>query len=286
MKIQRQFPWKELIKWGSAVLACLGVAYLLYLNNQYEKKPVDNTPGQIQEKPATESAPAPAPKEVQVALPGASPIPARQEDYQADGSIWQIVNQTRGFKQPTYVPSDLQTADVPTLPGRGPEERSLRAAIMPDLKALMAAAESAGSPVRLGSGYRSYQTQVGLFNRYARQVGEAQAARFSARPGYSEHQSGLALDFGSPDGKCWVDDCFKNTKAGKWLAAHAHEYGFILRYPEGKQSIVGYQYEAWHFRYVGRELAGALHQSGLTLEEALPYLEKAQNELKQKETSS
>jgi putative serine-type D-Ala-D-Ala carboxypeptidase len=70
------------------------------------------------------------------------------------------------------------------------------------------------------------------------------------------------------------------------LAAHAHEYGFILRYPEGKQSIVGYQYEAWHFRYVGRELAGALHQSGLTLEEALPYLEKAQNELKQKETSS
>ena len=80
MKIQRQFPWKELIKWGSAVLACLGVAYLLYLNNQYEKKPVDNTPGQIQEKPAVESAPAPAPKEVQVALPGASPIPARQED--------------------------------------------------------------------------------------------------------------------------------------------------------------------------------------------------------------
>ena len=173
MKIQRQFPWKELIKWGSAILACLGVAYLLYLNNQYE-------------------------------------------------SIWQIVNQTRGFKQPTYVPADLQTADVPTLPGRGPEERSLRAAIMPDLKALMAAAESAGSPVRLGSGYRSYQTQVGLFNRYARQVGEAQAARFSARPGYSEHQSGLALDFGSPDSKCWVDDCFKNTKAGKWLAAHAH----------------------------------------------------------------
>ena len=65
MKIQRQFPWKELIKWGSAVLACLGVAYLLYLNNQYEKKPVDNTPGQIQEKPSVESSPAPAPKEVQ-----------------------------------------------------------------------------------------------------------------------------------------------------------------------------------------------------------------------------
>ena len=104
MKIQRQFPWKELIKWGSAVLACLGVAYLLYLNSQYEKKPVDNTPGQIQEKPtAAKPAPAPTPKEVQVTLPGATPIPARQEDYQADGSIWQIVNQTRGFKQPTYV---------------------------------------------------------------------------------------------------------------------------------------------------------------------------------------
>ena len=66
------------------------------------------------------------------------------------------------------------------------------------------------------------------------------------------------------------------------LAAHAHEYGFILRYPKGKEKITGYQYEPWHFRYVGRELAGALHQSGLTMEEAWSYIEKAMTELKQR----
>ena len=86
------------------------------------------------------------------------------------------------------------------------------------------------------------------------------------------------------DQTCWVDDCFERTAAGKWLAAHAHEYGFILRYPKGKESITGYQYEPWHFRYVGRELAGALHQSGLTMEEAWSYIEEAMTKLKQRGT--
>ena len=109
-----------------------------------------------------------------------------------------------------------------------------------------------------------------------------------AEPGKGEHQLGLAVDFSSYTEPCMekFTACRLDNTSAEWLAAHAHEYGFILRYPEGKQPIVGYQYEAWHFRYVGRELAGALHQSGLTLEEALPYLEKAQNELKQKEISS
>ena len=72
-----------------------------------------------------------------------------------------------------------------------------------------------------------------------------------------------------------VEECFERTAAGHWLAQHAHEYGFILRYPKGKESVTGFQYEPWHFRYVGKELAGALQQSGLTLEEAQPYIEQA-----------
>ena len=170
------------------------------------------------------------------------------------------------------------------LPGRGQDERSLRAVLMPDLEKLVAAARAAGVTLRVGSGYRSYATQASLFASYVRQHGEAAASRFSSRPGHSEHQSGLAVDFAGADQTCWVDDCFERTAAGKWLAAHAHEYGFILRYPKGKEKITGYQYEPWHFRYVGRELAGALHQSGLTMEEAWSYIEKAMTELKQRGT--
>ena len=101
------------------------------------------------------------------------------------------------------------------------------------------------------------------------------ASQFSSRPGHSEHQSGLAADFIGAGGKCWVEECFERTAAGHWLAQHAHEYGFILHYPKGKESVTGFQYEPWHFRYVGKELAGALQQSGLTLEEAQPYIEQA-----------
>lgn len=155
---------------------------------------------------------------------------------------------------------------------------------MPDLEKLVAAARAAGVTLRVGSGYRSYATQASLFASYARRHGEAAASRFSSRPGHSEHQSGLAVDFAGADQTCWVDNCFEGTAAGKWLAAHAHEYGFILRYPKGKESITGYQYEPWHFRYVGRELAGALHQSGLTMEEAWSYIEKAMTKLKQRGT--
>ena len=155
---------------------------------------------------------------------------------------------------------------------------------MPDLEKLVAAARNAGVTIYVGSGYRSYATQASLFASNVRQHGETKASRFSSRPGHSEHQSGLAVDFGGTDRACWVEECFEQTTAGKWLAAHAHEYGFILRYPKGKESITGYQYEPWHFRYVGRELAGALHQSGLTMEEAWSYIEKAMTKLKQRGT--
>ena len=115
------------------------------------------------------------------------------------------------------------------------------------------------------SGFRSYQTQANLYNRYVARDGQAQADRYSARPGHSEHQSGLAADINS------VDTSFENTPEGKWLNENCSKYGFIIRYPKGKESITGYIYEAWHIRYVGVDVASKLYNNGnwVTLEEYL-----------------
>lgn len=112
------------------------------------------------------------------------------------------------------------------------------------------------------SGFRSYETQKGLYERYSASDGQDAADRYSARPGHSEHQSGLGIDVNS------VSSSFADTAEGKWLAAHCPEYGFILRYPEGKEDKTGYMYEPWHIRYLGdRSLAREITDSGLTLEE-------------------
>lgn len=290
MKIAKRSGKRTLPISLSTVLVIAGSAVVTYFTLRHFNPPHATT-----QQPISKEQPAPTPKEKTsdshktptpptIALPNATPIPARTVNGADDADIWKIVNKSRAFANPRYQPSDLRVVSVPTLPGRGQDERSLRAVLMPDLEKLVAAARAAGVTLRVGSGYRSYATQASLFASYVRRHGEAAASRFSSRPGHSEHQSGLAVDFAGADQTCWVDDCFERTAAGKWLAAHAHEYGFILRYPKGKESITGYQYEPWHFRYVGRELAGALHQSGLTMEEAWSYIEKAMTKLKQRGT--
>ena len=131
------------------------------------------------------------------------------------------------------------------------------------LDALMAGAARDGLSIYPISTYRSYEYQAGLYERYAARDGYAEADRYSARPGHSEHQTGLAIDVNS------LDYDFAYTPEGIWLAAHCAEYGFILRYPEGKESVTGYRYEPWHIRYLGREIAEEVTASGLTLEEYL-----------------
>ncbi len=111
------------------------------------------------------------------------------------------------------------------------------------------------------SGFRSYTTQKNLYDRYVAADGKAEADTYSARPGHSEHQTGLALDVNS------LDDSFANTAEGRWLANNAHKYGFIIRYPKGKTDKTGYIYEPWHIRYVGVEKATKIYNSGLSLEE-------------------
>lgn len=126
------------------------------------------------------------------------------------------------------------------------------------------AAKADGVNIYIISGYRSYSYQKNLYEGYVRTYGKTLTDTFSARPGNSEHQSGLAADLNK------IDDNFGNTKEGKWLDENASKYGFILRYPKGKQTITGYKYEPWHFRYIGDE-ASNLYQNGewTTLEEYL-----------------
>lgn len=117
--------------------------------------------------------------------------------------------------------------------------------------------------IYISSGFRSYSQQKTLYNNYVARDGKAEADRYSARAGHSEHQSGLAFDVNT------ISSAFNNTKEAKWLRSNCYKYGFILRYPEGKESITGYMYESWHFRYVGEALATKLYNKGnwLTLEE-------------------
>ena len=122
-------------------------------------------------------------------------------------------------------------------------------------------ASKQGLYIYFASGFRSYEYQSQIYNNYVARDGQAVADTYSARPGHSEHQSGLAIDVNS------IDDSFALTPEAKWLADHCHEYGFILRYPQGKEDITGYQYESWHVRYVGTDLSYAIRNSGLTMEE-------------------
>lgn len=131
------------------------------------------------------------------------------------------------------------------------------------LQQLFADAKTEGLNLFVRSGFRSYSTQKNLYNNYVKRDGQAAADRYSARPGHSEHQTGLAFDINK------ANSSFAGSPEANWLAANCYKYGFIIRYPEGKESITGYIYEPWHIRYLGVETATAVYNSGLCLEEYL-----------------
>lgn len=135
---------------------------------------------------------------------------------------------------------------------------------------MAAEAKLSGINLTAFSTYRSYEYQVSLYDRYVKKDGVEAADRYSARPGYSEHQTGLAFDIGEVNyEKYWASSKFGETEAGKWVAANAYRYGFILRYPKGKEDITGYMHESWHFRYVGKDVAEEIFKRNITLEEYL-----------------
>lgn len=178
-----------------------------------------------------------------------------KKKYSTDdpGSIWVVVNKKRALNPTSYAPTDLVTV--------GNSQR-IRKVAADALAALQAAAKTTGLTISALSGYRSYSTQVTVYNNEVKNYGQAVADSESAKPGHSEHQTGLAVDVGG--GGCGIEDCFGNTAEGKWLALHAYEYGFIVRYTAAKQSVTGYRAEPWHIRYIGTELSNELHRQNIT----------------------
>lgn len=174
-----------------------------------------------------------------------------------------------------YEPEDLIRPNVPFSFGDLDIEKSyLRKEAAAHLELMFEAADKEGIEIFAVSGYRSYKRQTNVFDAKANQVGQAAAATVVAVPGFSEHQTGLAMDISSKNVNLELIKKFGETEEGKWLAKNAHKFGFILRYPEGKEEITGYQYEPWHFRYVGVYAATVIYENDLTLEEYFNIVEK------------
>jgi zinc D-Ala-D-Ala carboxypeptidase len=164
-----------------------------------------------------------------------------------------------------YVPPNLVSTAQAGLTGGG----KIRAVTIDDLRAMTEAAAAAGNAIGVQSAYRSYASQQDVFNSWVKRDGYEAALLYSARPGHSEHQLGLAIDFRSEPGGSPFTGSWGSTPSGKWMRVHAWEYGWVMSYPKGSTGVSCYDYEPWHFRYVGRDLAALIHASGLTPREYL-----------------
>lgn len=170
--------------------------------------------------------------------------------------------------EPTYINGILLANKIYPLPstfapGENKEARQ-------ELDKMLATAKKQGFDFVAFSGYRSFDYQTTLYNNYVNRDGQAAADRYSARPGYSEHQTGLAFDIGERGKEnLWLTEEFGETPGGQWLLTNAQDYGFILRFPKNKEDITGYMYESWHYRYVGVDVAKEIKKKDITLEEYL-----------------
>lgn len=204
--------------------------------------------------PARTSTPTPAP----------APLPAEQWDIDTGSSLTALVNKRRPLQPQDYLPEVVPV----TISADAGEEfvRPEADAALVELDAAMRA--ELGEGVHVFSSYRSFQRQTTLYNGYVAQHGQARADTTSARPGHSEHQTGLAVDVVGTGGACRLDACFGDTAAGRWIAEHAWEHGWVVRYPRGEDAVTGYAWEPWHLRYVGADVTAAMQEEGATTLEA------------------
>lgn len=166
-------------------------------------------------------------------------------DINSASSLQVVVNKHRQLTPAAYVPTSLVRV----------QGERLRAQAADAYKQFAKAAKAAGVNIMPISGYRSFSEQASLYDSYVRQYGQATADTLAARPGFSEHQTGLAMDIGNASGTCALQACFANTPAGQWAATDGWRFGFIIRYPAGAGATTGYTYEPWHLRFVGRAIA-------------------------------
>ncbi|MBP3617700.1 MAG: M15 family metallopeptidase [Lachnospiraceae bacterium] len=202
------------------------------------------------------------------ATPAPTPTPTPLVVNTDTSTVTFLVN--REYPLPdSFVPADLTTPDV-LFPF---SDTSIdKAKMTPEAGEALArlfdaAYTEAGLTLYGVSAYRSYARQYTIYATNLATRGIAHTNRYSAAPGRSEHQTGLAIDISCASEGYGLEDTFADTPEGIWVSENAHRFGFILRYPKDKEHITGYNYEPWHIRYVGTELAGHLYETGLTLDE-------------------
>ncbi|MFU0799580.1 MAG: M15 family metallopeptidase [Xylanivirga thermophila] len=182
-------------------------------------------------------------------------------------SILVLVNRNNNLPN-GYVPKDLVTPNIQFTFKEDLPKKQMRKEAAEAIEALFAEAEKNGMKLYGVSGYRPYERQKQIFDQKALATGEAEAMKYVALPGQSEHQTGLAMDITSEKGaKNLLKEGFGKTPEYQWLKENAHKYGFIIRYPQGKEDITGYNYEPWHIRYVGVKSATKIFKKDITLEE-------------------
>lgn len=189
-----------------------------------------------------------------------------QEPDTTLGSYQQLIN--REYELPKdYRPDDLTEPNVRFSFYGSNDKRNLREKAAEALEEMFAAAEEDGCILYGVSGFRSYERQSEIYNHNLRYKGSKYTNLYSAKPGTSEHQSGLAIDISCASSSMQLSESFASTEEGAWISENCWKYGYILRYPENKTDITGYAYEPWHIRYVGKKLAKYLYDHGLCLEE-------------------
>lgn len=215
----------------------------------------------------TSFAPTEPPRPEPTATPAPAPAPTfdrAAHSIDDPNSIWVVVDKLRPLTPADYVPGDL--VDVPVPFANPPLLRQEASDAVVSLFTAFTA--ETGLTLQSQSAYRSFEAQTRIYDSDIVNLGQAGADLSTARPGTSEHQTGLTIDISAQPGQCSLSACFGDTPHGQWLAANAWRFGFLLRYPADKVDITGYEYEPWHFRYIGIELATEMHDTEVrTLEE-------------------
>jgi len=212
------------------------------------------------------SAATPTPTISTSSAPTPGPFNAGLYSTTTASSLWVVVNKRTPLNPLNYKPGNLVSPRFDDGAGLNPNALQLAKPAAKAIKLMATAMRAAGAGVlQLSSTYRSYDTQVYVHDKDVQKFGLVVGENLAARPGYSEHQTGLAADLAAVGQGCTIRVCFATTPAGKWLAANAWQYGFILRYPDGQTAATGYQFEPWHYRYVGTELSTQMHVTGVSV---------------------
>lgn len=238
----------------------------------------DTPEPEVAEEPTTEEEPATETPEDSAPVEEAPPVELvpkepLETEGQANLALGTLILVNKQIALPSnYKPQDLVTPNIAFVDSATGDRRMLRQEAATGIEGLMAAAKSAGIDLKGTSAFRSYDYQVQLFNAYVARDGKEQAMKYSAPPGHSEHQTGLAIDVSSASVGYQLTQGLEQTKEGKWLADNAHKYGFIVRYQRAFEDETGYMYEPWHLRYIGVEHATNVKQMNVPFEQYLKQL--------------